>query len=83
MGVNDIGLEAANPTMCNGRDLPWLQATAERDVWEEWGVVYRDVRILDRRNELFAVYNVTTNDLEVAANRAELEGLLRDAANAP
>ena len=74
--MNQVGRESANDTMCNGRDLPWLQETADQDVWGDWQVTYRDVIILNPQNEVFAVYNLTTNSLADADNRAELKALL-------
>ncbi len=74
--MNQVGREAANETVCNGRDLPWLQETADQDVWGDWAVIYRDVIILDPQNEVFAVYNLTVNNLADADKRAELKALL-------
>ena len=39
-------------------------------------MTYRDVIILDARNEVFAVFNVTANSLAVEENRAALRALL-------
>lgn len=82
LGVNQIGASAANPLITAGRILPWVQDTTEAGVWEKWGVTYRDVRILDSQNQLSAVYNVTSNDLGVPANRAALKELFLKAAQA-
>ena len=71
-----MGREAANDTVCNGRDLPWLQETDAQDVWGDWTVTYRDVIILTPQNEVFAVYNLTSNTLADAGNRADLKALL-------
>ncbi len=80
LGVNAAGEEAGNSIICQGRRLPWLQDTAADGAWAAWRVTYRDVVVLDARNEVVAVYNLTLHDLAVAANRDELKALLRTAA---
>lgn len=81
LGVNGVGLESGNSAMTNGRTLPWLQDVAEQQVWISWAVAYRDVVILDEKNEVYAVYNLTTYDLANANNYATLKNLLIQAAN--
>jgi len=76
LGVNQIGHEAGNPGMCDGRDLPWLQDTPEQHVWSQWRVTYRDVVILDRDNAVAAVFNLTEHDLADPAEYAALRDLL-------
>ena len=83
LGVNGIGLEVANPVVTNGRDIPWLQDVTGVDVWNSWSVTYRDVIILDTYNQVYAVYNLTTNSLSVPANYDALLQLFVDAATAP
>ena len=83
LGVNQAGRESGNATVCNGRDLPWLQEGPGDDVWGAWDVVYRDVIILSPDNTVFAVYNLTANSLANEDHRDELKQLLRDAANTP
>lgn len=78
-GVNGVGYESYNPDMTDGRDLGWLQDTPEQDVWESWGVTYRDVVILDRNNELFATFNLTDRDLGDEAHYEDLRVLLEAA----
>lgn len=65
--------------MCSGRVLPWLQETEDDAVWSDWGVTYRDVIILDAGNIVAGVYNLTSYDLSVSANREALKQMLRDA----
>ena len=77
--MNLTGHESANDRMCDGRDLPWLQDTAEQDVWATWDPTWRDVIILDSRNRVFTVVNLTNNNLAVAENYEVLKQLLRDA----
>jgi hypothetical protein len=80
LGINDIGFESGNDSITEGRDLPWLQATTEQDVWEAWGVTYRDVWVLDGENKPVGVFNVTSNSLADPTNFATLKQLFLDAA---
>ena len=74
--MNEVGFEDGNDTFTEGRDLPWLQDTAEVDVWTLWDVAYRDVIILDSLGDYAATYNLTSNDLEDEDNYVELQDLL-------
>ena len=76
LGVNRAGHEAANASMAEGRDLPWLQETAEMDVWAAWQIAYRDVVVVGSDNHVVEVYNLTGNDLGDAENYAALKDLL-------
>jgi hypothetical protein len=80
IGINESGLEFANESMTQGRDLPWLQDLEEIDVWTQWDVTYRDVRILDGEHNLRYTYNLSNNNLQDPAKfeelRAVFEGLL-------
>lgn len=78
--INLAGLEDYTDDMGANGDLPILQDTVTDDVWGAWGAVWRDVIVLDPDNERSAVYNLTTYDLAVEANRDALKQLLRDAA---
>ena len=81
MGVNQVGYHGGNEAACAGKDIPWLQETADQDVWGDWGVTYRDVIILDADNEVVTAYNLTTYNLAVPANYETLKALLEAAAN--
>ena len=83
LGVNFIGMESGNPIICAGRTLPWLQDVSAANVWNSWGVTFRDVVILDAQNKTVGIYNLTHHDLRVSANYAELRALLISAAAAP
>lgn len=78
LGVNDA-IDGAYNYLIEST-LPWLQDTASEKVWQTWGVNYRDVRILDPRNRLVGIYNLTDNNLTNAAHRAALKTLLVEAA---
>jgi hypothetical protein len=80
LGLNGIGLESGNAAICSGRTLPWLQDTADANVWASWGVVWRDVWLLDGENKPITVYNLTQNNLAEPIKYAELKALLIGAA---
>ena len=61
--------------------LPWLQDTAQANVWSLWDIAYRDLVILDSSNRVAGILNLTLNDLSLAANRDRLKEMLRRAAN--
>jgi hypothetical protein len=77
LGINAIGEESGNPTITEGRVLPWLQDTVIEDVWLDWQVTWRDVVILDRNNVPVDVYNLTVHDLNNPLNYVELKQLLK------
>jgi hypothetical protein len=82
VGINAIGQESGNPGMMSGRQLPWLQANTDFDVWSNWHVEYRDVIIVGPGNERIDAYNLTSHNLAEPANYAALRDQLVDAANA-
>lgn len=81
-GVNERGHEGSNAVACAGKDIPWLQETADEPAWADWDVTYRDVIILDGDNVPVAVYNLTAHDLGSAVNYQQLKALLEAAAAA-
>jgi hypothetical protein len=80
LGVNDKNDASFAAWMAEGRKLPVLQDTAAADAWTAWNVTYRDVRIVDPQNRLAAVFNLTQNPLDSAANRETLKQFFRAAA---
>ena len=78
--MNGAGLEGSNHLMANLGTIPWLQ-DPDDGVWSSWGVVYRDVVILDEANRFVAAYNLTSNDLSDPAKFAALHQMLVDAAS--
>ncbi|MBM3880028.1 MAG: hypothetical protein FJ387_09965 [Verrucomicrobia bacterium] len=78
--MNRTSDSSYNGLATEGRGLPWLQDSFTQNVWSRWGVVYRDVRILDGQNRVVAVYNLTEHDLSQAANREALKALFLAAA---
>ena len=78
-GVNEPGYESGNASITSGRDLPWLQDTVEEAVWDTWDPTYRDVIILDGNNEIYDVFNLTTDTLSNPDNYNALNALLIEA----
>ena len=76
LGVNGVGHESANDGITDGRDLPWLQDTEDADVWALWGIVYRDVVVLDGEGLVIGVVNLTAHNLADDATQDALTGLL-------
>lgn len=76
LGVNEVGHESANETICRDRSIPWLQENLDHRVWQDWDVTYRDVIILDGENRPLAVFNVTTHNLAEPAKYDSLKALL-------
>lgn len=87
IGINEFGQETGNPSMTEGRDLPWLQDVDANedglsDVWHDsWDVVFRDVVILNGNNERVGTYNLTVNDLADAEDFETLRQMFVDAAS--
>lgn len=85
LAINEAGEESQNATAAALNDLPLLQDVDSNNnnvsqVWAEWDVVWRDVRIVDSNQELTEVLNLTTNDLNVSTNYDRLRGMILDAA---
>lgn len=76
LGVNGIGYESDNDEITDGRDLPWLQDTADADVWTLWAIEYRDVVVIDGEGQVTGVMNLTTADLGNPATYDQLRSLL-------
>jgi hypothetical protein len=83
LGVNAVDNESGNAAVTAGRDLPWLQDSAEQNVWGAWAVQWRDVVVLDRANCSIHVYNLTSHDLANPAHYEALKSVLLAAAGAP
>lgn len=58
LGINEAGFEQDNARICNGVDLPWLQDTAEANVWGTWEHEYGDIVLLDRENRVVERVNI-------------------------
>jgi len=80
LGVNMSTDAAYNPLVTAERSLPWLQDGPPNSAWDAWKVTWRDVRILNGRNQLVGVYNLTANDLSLVANRTTLKQMFLAAA---
>jgi len=82
LGINDYLQTEFINEMTAGRTLPWLQDTAGDQIWKQWKVTLRDVRILSPQNELIGVFNLTQHDLSETTNWMTLKTMLLDAAKA-
>jgi hypothetical protein len=82
LGINHTAYQAYSSLLTANSHLPLLQDTATNHVWSDWRANYDDVRILDARNRLRAVFNLNTHSLTVATNRAALKALFLEAAKA-
>ena len=85
LGVNDWALETGNEDISQGRDIPWLQdvdgdGNGVSDIWEQWGVTFRDVVILDANGEKVEAYNLTVNNLSEPGNYNTLRQMFINAA---
>ena len=66
---------------CLGRDIPLLQDTVNDSVQSQWGMIQRDVVILDENNVRVDVYNLNPpNSLALAAVYQDLKNRLLNAA---
>ena len=80
LAVNEVGHESANSVAAATGDLPLLQDTNADDVWTDWDVTYRDVRVVDADGELRGIYNLTRNDITNSRNYSILREMIVDAA---
>lgn len=80
LGVNRADQATYNFLIPSQGDLPWLQDTNEESVWLKWGAQLRDLWILDSRNRLVSVTNLTTPNLALASHRAALKQVLLSSA---
>ncbi len=76
LAIDAPGHEAGLPDVAKAGDLPCLQDTEKDDVWGSWGAEWRDVYVLNRDNEVVAIYNLTLFSLSDPENYATLEALL-------
>lgn len=79
--MNEAGYESSLNQLTAAGDLPVLKDEANNAVWDSWDVTYRDVVILDGKNECYAVFNLTGNSIENPGNYADLKALFEGALN--
>ena len=58
-----IGAESGVSLIPTSNNLPIVNDEASLNIWSNWGGIWRDVFILDQQNEIYAVYNLTQNNL--------------------
>lgn len=81
-GINENGQQSANGQIT--QSLPVLQdidndSNGSSDVWASWQAAWRDVKVVDRDNELTFTINLTTNSLADSANYQQLKQALINA----
>jgi hypothetical protein len=82
-GVNEIGFDSGNPLISSSGDLPMLQDVEDVNLWESWGVTYRDVVIIGADGKKVGVYNLTQNNLNESEPYEALKTMFLEAANLP
>src|SRR5687767_12085882 len=75
LGINGASHAGFNSLVVYESTLPWLQDTRQDNVWGQWGVRWRDVRLVDSQGQLQAVYNLTDYDLSNSKNFTDLKQL--------
>ena len=80
IGVNQADKESGNDLITAETDLPWLQDNVETNVWELWGVQYRDIILVDTEHYVVSVYNVSLNDLTKDQTYDELYQIITELA---
>lgn len=78
--LNEYGYESGNADLAAVTDLPILQDDPTSLAWDNWGVTWRDVYVLNAQNQVHAVYNLTDHDLADPLNYAELYTIFVEAA---
>lgn len=63
IGVNEIGI-GPNTFIFTGIPLSWVRDTAAANVQSSWGAFFRDVVILDPRNNKLETYNLNDHPLD-------------------
>lgn len=81
-GINAAGLEEHNPTIMDGRVLPWLQDT-DGAVWTTWAAVWRDLFLVDGEGLLVDRVNLTDFDLNNTENYDALDADMRALVGSP
>lgn len=88
--INEHGYEVGNSLMSEGGTIPILQDVdadnnGSSDVWNDnWGVAYRDVKIVNPQNELVGTLNLTPStgyNLSDETNYDALKKIIADVAH--
>lgn len=82
LAINPADRVSYGPSVAAATTIPWLQDTAEEDVWERWGVTKDEFRIVGSDSQLVTVTNLGFMDLSQPENQALLRGWLLAAAQA-
>ena len=81
--MNEIGFESGNPLISSSGALPMLQDVEEVNLWEGWGVTYRDVVIIGADGKQAGVFNLTDNNLNESEAYEALKAMFLEAATVP
>lgn len=71
--INGVGYESGLEDLYEATALPVLQDDEKAQVWTTWEAAWRDTYVLDGRNELEGVYNLTEHDL---SDPVQYQGLI-------
>lgn len=78
VGINQIGYDAGNESIKEGRDAPWVQDNEAVNVWADWGINYRDVLLLDGDRRAVHVSNLSNEGLQNDVNYCNLAQIFFD-----
>lgn len=90
VAINEYGHESGNPLVMEGLTAPVLQDVdannnGSSDVWHDlWDITYRDVKILNKQNEVVGTVNLTPPvgfDLGEEINYEAMKQILSDVAH--
>lgn len=76
LGVNRADQSMYNFLIPSQGDLPWLQDTNAQSVWFNWGAQLRELWVLDARNQVITITNLTAPNLALELHRNALKEVL-------
>ena len=63
LAINMIGTEPGIADVALISTLPIVQDDATLTIWDNWGGIWRDVKILNAQNEVIHTFNLTQHNL--------------------
>jgi hypothetical protein len=63
LAINMIGTEPGVEDVALISNLPIVQDDASLTIWDNWGGIWRDVKILNAQNEVIHTFNLTQHNL--------------------
>ena len=76
IGVNEDGFNSGNSSVSSVSSLPLINDNSTDQIWNTWGVTFRDVVILNEDNQIVGSFNLTSNSLSNSANYDSLKNML-------